>query len=80
MKHADPIGVRRRRWSDSVSTKNSVLADIAEGRDEIDVEAAKTEQAEATKLLGEWKGSEEEFEAEVEKLEKAQARLDLSGT
>ncbi len=63
-----------------VSTnKVSILADIAENSDEVDVEAAKVERKEAEKLLGEWKdGSEEEFEVELERLEKAQARLQLT--
>lgn len=62
-----------------VSTdKVSILADIAENTDEIDVESAKTERDEAQKVLGDWKGSEEEFEVELEKLEKANARLQLS--
>ncbi|NNE99776.1 MAG: F0F1 ATP synthase subunit epsilon [Pyrinomonadaceae bacterium] len=59
--------------------KVSVLADIAEVTNEIDIENAKTEREEAEKLLGEWNGSEEEFEVELERLEKAQARLLLSG-
>lgn len=57
--------------------KVSILADIAESKDQIDVQAAKAEQEEAQKVLGEWKGSEEEFEVELEKLEKAQARIEL---
>ena len=57
--------------------KVSILADIAEAKGEIDVESARSDQAEAQKVLGEWKGSEEEFEVELEKLEKAQARIDL---
>src|SRR4051812_45180930 len=43
----------------------SVLADIAEMSDEIDVEAAQAEQAEAEKILAGWGGTEEEFETEV---------------
>lgn len=63
-----------------VSTnKVSILADIAENSDEVDVEAAKVDRKDAEKLLGEWKeGSEEEFEVELERLEKAQARLRLT--
>ncbi|QQS41726.1 MAG: ATP synthase F1 subunit epsilon [Acidobacteriota bacterium] len=57
--------------------KVSILADIAEAREDIDVESARGEQAEVQKLLGEWKGTEEEFEVELERLQKAQARLDL---
>lgn len=61
-----------------VSTnKVSILADIAETSSDVDVEAAKTERDEAQKILGDWKGSEEEFEVELERLEKAQARLQL---
>lgn len=55
----------------------SILADIAENSEEIDVVAAKAEKDEVEKLLGSWKGSEEEFETELEKLEKANARLQL---
>lgn len=59
--------------------KVSVLADIAEETAEIDTGSAKTEREEAKKLLGEWNGSEENFEIELERLEKAQARLQLAG-
>lgn len=55
----------------------SILADVAESKQDIDMDSAKAEQADLRKLLGEWKGSEEEFEVELEKLEKAQARIDL---
>ncbi len=58
--------------------KVSILADIAERSSEIDVVSAKTERENATKILGVWKGSEEDFEAELERLEKAQARLKLA--
>ncbi len=63
-----------------VSTnKVSVLTDIAEKADEIDVESAKAERDSAEKLLtGAWSGTEEEFEAEKERLERAQARLSLA--
>lgn len=57
--------------------KVSVLADIAEGKSEIDLELARKEQEEAKRVLGEWKGTEEEFEIELERLEKAQARVSL---
>ncbi len=57
--------------------KVSILADVAESKDDVDVDSARAEQDEVRKLLGEWKGSEEEFEVELEKLERAQARLDL---
>lgn len=61
------------------SDKVSVLADIAEVNEDIDTASAKNEREEAQKLLGEWKGSEEDFEVELERLEKAQARLQLTG-
>jgi F-type H+-transporting ATPase subunit epsilon len=62
-----------------VSADNvSVLADVAETSGEINIESAKAERDEAEKVLSAWKGTEEEFEAEMEKLEKAQARLQLS--
>ena len=57
--------------------KVSILADIAERSDEVDTENAKAEREAAQKVLGEWKGSEDEFEVELEKLEKAQARLQI---
>lgn len=59
------------------ANKISVLADVAETADEIDVEKARLEREAAEKTLGSWGGSEEEFETEKEKLEKAQARLQL---
>ena len=63
-----------------VSADNvSVLADVAETAAEINVEAAKTERDAAEKILNAWKGTEEEFEVEKERLEKAQARLQLAG-
>lgn len=62
-----------------VSQNNvSVLADTAERADEIDVEAARAERESAEKELGAWKGSEEEFDAVKERLDKAQARLLLA--
>ena len=62
-----------------VSADNvSVLADIAETSGEINVEEAKTERDAAEKELKSWKGTEEEFEAEKERLERAQARLQLA--
>ncbi|MDH3492070.1 MAG: ATP synthase F1 subunit epsilon [Acidobacteriota bacterium] len=57
--------------------KISILADIAENKEEIDLEGAQSEKADSEKVLGAWKGTEEEFEVELEKLEKAQARLAL---
>ena len=62
-----------------VSADNvSILADIAEKASEIDIEAAETERDAAEKELNSWKGSEAEFETEKERLEKAQARLQLA--
>ena len=62
-----------------VSQNNvSVLADIAETAADIDVEAARSERETLEKELGAWKGSEEEFEVQKERLEKAQARLQLT--
>lgn len=61
------------------SNKVSVLTDVAERADEINVEAARTELSEAqNRLGGTFSGTEEEFEAEKERLERAQARLALS--
>lgn len=61
------------------NNKVSVLADVAERADEINVESARTEREDAEKILGTWSsGSEEEFETEKERLEKAQARLLLA--
>ena len=58
--------------------KVSILADIAETSSEIDVENARLEQTETEKVLASWGGTEEEFEAELEKLGRAQARLQLA--
>lgn len=59
--------------------KVSVLADVAETADEIDVDAARSAREATEKALGAWSGSEAEFEIEKEKLELAQARLQLAG-
>ena len=62
------------------SNKVSVLTDVAERADEINVEAARAELSDAqSRLGGAFSGTEEEFEAEKERLERAQARLALSG-
>jgi F-type H+-transporting ATPase subunit epsilon len=62
-----------------VSANNvSVLADIAEESEEIDTEAARLEREAAEKIVRDWKGTEEELEAELERLERAQARLQLA--
>ncbi len=58
--------------------KVSVLADVAEKASEVDVESAKSEREQSEKVLGAWSGSEEAFEVEKERLEKAQARLSLT--
>jgi len=61
------------------TSKVSVLTDIAEKADEIDVEAARAEREAAQKVLsGAFSGTEEEFEAEKERLERAQARISLA--
>lgn len=59
------------------TSKISVLADVAETAEEINVEAARADREAAEKTLGAWSGTDDEFEAEREKLEKAQARLQL---
>lgn len=61
------------------SDKVSVLTDIAETSADVNVESARTERDEAEKILGAWNGTETEFEEEKEKLERAQARLQLIG-
>jgi F-type H+-transporting ATPase subunit epsilon len=62
-----------------VSANNvSVLAEIAEEPAEIDTEAARLEREAAEKIVSNWKGTEEELEAELERLERAQARLQLA--
>lgn len=62
-----------------VSANNvSVLADVAEEPEEIDTEMARLEREAAEKIVRDWKGTEEELEAELEKLERAQARLQLA--
>ena len=62
-----------------VSDNNvSVLSDIAETADEINVENARAEREAAERELGAWKGSVEEAEVERARLEVAQARLQLS--
>lgn len=56
----------------------SVLADIAETASEVDIETAKAEQSETEKLLASWGGTEEALEVELEKLQRAQSRLQLA--
>lgn len=57
----------------------SVLADVAETAEEIDVDEARAEREASEKILGAWSGSDAEFENEKERLERAQARLQLAG-
>jgi F-type H+-transporting ATPase subunit epsilon len=59
--------------------KVSVLTDIAETAQDINIEAARAEREQAEKTLGAWTGSEEAFEVEKDKFERAQARLLLAG-
>lgn len=65
-----------------VSTnKVSVIADVAETSEEIDMAAAKESRDEAVKTLGAWSGgAAEEFDAVSERLAEAQARITLAGT
>jgi len=58
--------------------KVSILADIAEEGPDIDLAAAKQEEEEARKVLAEWKGSEEEFEVELDRMNTASARIRLA--
>lgn len=59
------------------ANKVSILADSAEKADEVNIEAARAERESAERILGAWNGTEEAFEVERERLEKAQARLSL---
>ncbi len=62
-----------------VSQNNvSILADVAETAGEINIENARTELTAAERELNAWKGSIDEAEAERERLETAQARLQLA--
>lgn len=61
------------------SDKVSVLADVAETAGEIDMDAARSEREATERALGAWSGSEADFEIEKERLELAQARLQLAG-
>jgi F-type H+-transporting ATPase subunit epsilon len=60
------------------ANKASVLADVAETSEEIDTALARQEREAADKIVSGWKGTEEELEAELEKLERANARLQLT--
>jgi F-type H+-transporting ATPase subunit epsilon len=56
----------------------SVLTDIAETASDINLESARSEREEIERTLGNWNGSEADFEVEKDRLERAQARLQLS--
>lgn len=59
--------------------KVSVIADLAETAEEIDVDAAKSARDEAVKTLGSWSGGPvEEFEVVSDRLAEAQAKLSLA--
>jgi len=58
----------------------SVLADVAETPEDINIEAAKSERDQQEKVLGSWSGSVEDFQTEKEKLLRAQARIQFAGT
>lgn len=58
--------------------KASILANIAETSEEIDRDSARQEREAAEKIVNNWKGTDEELEAEIEKLERANARLQLA--
>lgn len=61
--------------------KVSVLAEIAERREEIDAARARLAREHTEKQLGSWSGSEEDFERARAKLERSMVRLQLaSGT
>ncbi len=60
------------------ANRASVLADIAETSEEIDTALARQEREAAAQIVGNWKDTEEELEAELEKLERANARLQLA--
>jgi F-type H+-transporting ATPase subunit epsilon len=57
----------------------SVLADLAERPEEIDVARARQEKDRLEKVLGGFTGSEEEMEKERVNLERANVRLQLAG-
>ena len=62
------------------SNKVSVIADIAETSEEIDVNAAKESRDDAVKTLGAWSGGPaEDFDAVSDRLAEAQAKLQLVG-
>ena len=61
------------------SDKVSVMTDIAETAADINFEAARGEREQSERLLGAWTGTEADFEVEKDRLERAQARLQLAG-
>lgn len=62
-----------------VSRNNvSILSDVAETAGDINIEKARAERESAERALVDWKGSLEDSEAERERLEIAQARLQLT--
>ncbi len=56
----------------------SVLADLAEYPDEIDAAQARQEREQAERALGAFSGSEEEFQAVRERLERSSVRQQLA--
>lgn len=56
----------------------SVLTDVAETAADVNVEAARVEREQSEKVLGAWTGSEEDFEIQKDRFERAQARLQLA--
>jgi len=57
----------------------SVLADLAERPEEIDVAKARLDRERLEKALNSWSGSEEDLERERVNLDRAQVRLQLAG-
>jgi F-type H+-transporting ATPase subunit epsilon len=57
----------------------SVLAEIAERPEEIDVARARTEREQLEKELTAWTGTEEEFEIAKARLEQSVVRMQLAG-
>ena len=56
----------------------SILADVAEYAAEIDTDAARAEQSALERAMVNFDGTPEQMEAEREKLERAEARLQLA--
>ena|SRR5438046_2846027 len=56
----------------------SVLADLAERPEEIDVAGARTDRERLEKMLSGWTGTEEEFDKERVNLERSMVRLQLT--